>query len=59
MRVFEAVAGGVAAAVVAVLVAARVVAGADLVTVGAVAFLAGFLLVMLRADRHYVEGGRR
>ena len=55
MRILEAAAGGVASAVVAVLVAGRIAAGADLVVAGAVAFLAGFLMVMLRADRRYVE----
>jgi hypothetical protein len=31
----------------------------DLVIVGAVAFLVGFLMVMLRSDRQYVERGRK
>lgn len=55
MRVIEAATGGAASTVVAVLVASRVAGGADLVVVGAVAFLAGFLVVMLRVDGRYVE----
>jgi hypothetical protein len=55
MRILEATAGGAASAIVAVLVAGRIAAAADLVVVGAVAFLAGFLMVLLRADRRYVE----
>jgi hypothetical protein len=33
--------------------------GVDLVIAGAIAFLVGFLAVMLRSDRQYVEGKRR
>jgi hypothetical protein len=59
MRVVEAAAGGVVATVVVVLVASRIAIGVDLVIAGAVAFLVGFLLVMLRSDRQYVERGRK
>ncbi|OJF13086.1 hypothetical protein [Couchioplanes caeruleus] len=59
MRVVEAAAGGVVATVVVVLVMDRIAISADLVIAGAVAFLVGFLLVMLRSDRQYVERGRK
>ncbi len=59
MRVVEAGAGGVVATVVVVLVASRIGIGVDLVIAGAVAFLVGFLMVMLRSDRQYVERGRK
>ena len=59
MRVLESAAGGVVATVVVALVASRMPIGADLVIVGAVAFLVGFLMVMLRPDRQYVEKGRK
>jgi len=59
MRVVEAGAGGVVATVVVVLVASRMAIGVDLVIAGSVAFLVGFLAVMLRSDRQYVEGKRR
>lgn len=55
MRVIEAAAGGVVATVVVVLVASRIAIGMDLVIVGAVAFLIGFLMVLLRSDRQYLE----
>jgi hypothetical protein len=59
MQVLEAAAGGVVATVVVVLVASRIGIGADLTICGAVAFLVGFLMVMLRPDRQYVEKGRK
>ena len=59
MRVVEAAAGGVVATVVVVLVASRIGIGVDLVIAGAVAFLVGFLMVMLRSDRQYVDHGRK
>lgn len=59
MRVVEAAAGGVVATVVVVLVMSRIAISADLVIAGAVAFLVGFLMVILRSDRQYVERGRK
>jgi uncharacterized membrane protein YjjP (DUF1212 family) len=59
MRIVEAAAGGVVATVVVVLVASRMGIGFDLVIAGAVAFLVGFLMVMLRADRQFVEGRKK
>ena len=55
MRIAEAAAGGAVSAVVVVLIASRVSVGVDLVIAGAIAFLVSFLMVMLRADRQYVE----
>ena len=57
MRVVEATAAGVVAAVVVVVVMARIAVEVDPVITGAVAFLVGFLVVMLRADRRYVDRG--
>ncbi len=59
MRVVEAAAGGVVAALVLVLVVSRLDVAADLVVVGAVGFLVAFLAVLLRSDRSYVENRRR
>jgi sugar phosphate permease len=59
MRVLESAAGGVVATVVAVLVMSRMHIHADLAICGAVAFLVGFLMVMLRPDRQYVERGHK
>jgi hypothetical protein len=59
MRVIEATAGGVIAAIAVVLIANRIGRG-DLVLVGAVAFLFAFLAVLLRPSRPYqVERRRR
>ncbi|MBW6432194.1 hypothetical protein KZ829_00340 [Actinoplanes hulinensis] len=59
MRVLESAAGGVVATVVVLMVASRMPVKLDLVIAGAVAFLVGFLMVMLRPDRQYVEKGRK
>ena len=59
MRVLESAAGGVVATVVVLMVASRMPVSLDLVIAGAVAFLVGFLMVMLRPDRQYVEKGRK
>lgn len=58
MRVVEATAGGLVAAVVVVLIASRIGIG-DLVLAGAIAFLVAFLAVLLRVDRPYHVVKRR
>jgi hypothetical protein len=58
VRLIEAAAGGVVAAIVVVLIADRIGVG-DLVLVGAVAFLVPFLAVLLRPDRPYNVVKRR